>query len=45
MFTEQARCGAVSALRPGNMFVSAHKQDGQTDIKGLSGSFRKLEVD
>lgn len=45
MFTEQARSGAVSALRAGNMLVSTHKQDGKTDIKGLSGSFRKLEVD
>ncbi|XP_034254634.1 alpha-tocopherol transfer protein-like [Thrips palmi] len=45
MFTEQARSGAISALRTGNMLVSTHKQDGKTDIKGLSGSFRKLEVD
>lgn len=42
MFTEQARAGAVSALRTG-MLCS---QPGQNeDIKSLTGSFRKLEVD
>lgn len=45
MFTEQARVGAISALRAGNMLCSQHSQNGATDIKGLSGSFRKLEVD
>lgn len=45
MFTEQAREGAVSALKAGNMLCSQHNQTGTSDIKGLSGSFRKLEVD
>ena len=45
MFTEQARIGAISALKAGNLLCSQHNQNGITDIKGLSGSFRKLEVD
>ncbi|KAK3918728.1 Alpha-tocopherol transfer protein-like [Frankliniella fusca] len=42
MFTEQARAGAVSALRTG-MLCSQPGESG--DLKALTGSFRKLEVD
>ncbi|XP_067013739.2 clavesin-2 [Anabrus simplex] len=39
MFSEQAKAGAVSALRQGNSCGMG------SDILGISGSFRKLEVD
>ncbi|XP_057334759.1 alpha-tocopherol transfer protein-like [Microplitis mediator] len=43
MYSEKAREGAISALKQG--FGCGDQSSGDSTIHGLSGSFRKLEVD